>query len=80
MNCEQLFTFKIVYEAHTLFSETARETYMPIAWNEQKEKRIRKREKFVFSKADAIVFISASLRDFVAATIPSPSAFDDRNS
>ena len=67
---------RVVYEAHTLFSETARETYMPIAWSPQKEKRIRKREQFVFSKADAIVFISSSLRDFVQQRIPvrQPSA------
>lgn len=64
------FHVKIVYEAHTLFSETARETYMPVAWSEQKEKRIRKREQFVFTKADAIVFISSSLRDFVQLRFP----------
>lgn len=64
------FHVRVVYEAHTLFSETARETYMPVAWNEQKEKRIRKREQFVFTKADAVIFISSSLRDFVQQRFP----------
>lgn len=76
VNFRTLFRFKLVYEAHTLFSETAKETYMPIAWNEQKEKRIRKREKFVFSKVDGIVFITSSLRNFVQQRFPiqQPSA------
>ena len=60
-----LFRFKLAYEAHTLFFITARETYMPIAWNAKKEQRIRRREERVFSRSDAIVFISSSLKDFV---------------
>ena len=66
INMRSMFRMKVVYEAHTLFSVTARETYMPVAWSEQKEKRLHAREKFVFAKADGIVYISSSLKDFVA--------------
>jgi len=66
LKMRKLMKFKLVYEAHTLFSVTAKETYMPIAWNEQKEKRIQKREKYIFENADGIVYISSSLKKFVA--------------
>ena len=65
-----LFRFKLVYEAHTLFFITARETYMPVAWNARKEQRVRRREERVFSRADAIIFISSSLKNFVQKHFP----------
>jgi glycosyltransferase involved in cell wall biosynthesis len=43
---------------------------MPIAWSEKKEQRIRRREQLVFGKADGVVYISASLKDFVAEKFP----------
>jgi glycosyltransferase involved in cell wall biosynthesis len=66
----RLFRFRVVYEAHTLFFITAKETYMPVAWNSRKEQRIRRREHRVFSRADGIVFISSSLKDLVQENIP----------
>jgi glycosyltransferase involved in cell wall biosynthesis len=66
----RLFRFRVAYEAHTLFFITAKETYMPIAWNKRKEARIRRREERVLSQADGIVFISSSLRDLVQENFP----------
>jgi glycosyltransferase involved in cell wall biosynthesis len=66
IRARKMLRFKLVYEAHTLFFKTAKETYMPIAWNEKKEKRIRRREEMVFTSADAIVWISSSLQEFVS--------------
>ena len=66
----RLFRFKVVYEAHTLFFITAKETYMPVAWSKSKEERIHKREERVFSRADGIVFISSSLKDLVQENFP----------
>ncbi len=45
LKMRRLMKFKLVYEAHTLFFVTAKETYMPIAWNEKKERRIQKLER-----------------------------------
>jgi glycosyltransferase involved in cell wall biosynthesis len=66
LKMRNLLNFRIVYEAHTLFFVTAKETYMPVAWNKRKEIRIRKREKFVFQNSDGIVYISSSLKEFAA--------------
>ncbi|PWT92879.1 MAG: hypothetical protein C5B54_02830 [Acidobacteria bacterium] len=80
LKMRRLMNFKLVYEAHTLFFITAKETYMPIAWNEKKEKRIQKRESRIFQRADGIVFITSSLKDFVrehfAVTQPSQVIHD----
>ena len=43
---------------------------MPVAWNKRKENRIHQREERVFSRADGIVFISSSLKDFVHENFP----------
>jgi glycosyltransferase involved in cell wall biosynthesis len=72
LKMRKLLDFRLVYEAHTLFFITAKETYMPIAWNERKAVRIRKREDFVFRYSDGIVFISSSLRNFAAEYFPIP--------
>lgn len=73
LNLRKLFRFRLVYEAHTLFFVTAKETYMPVAWSETKEKRIARREKRVLAKADGVVFISASLKEFAASYFPPPA-------
>jgi glycosyltransferase involved in cell wall biosynthesis len=73
LNLRGLFRFRLVYEAHTLFFVTAKETYMPVAWNEAKEKRIARREERVLRKADGIVFISRSLKEFVTDYFPLPA-------
>lgn len=72
LRMRRLFGHQVVYEAHTVFSLTAKETYMPIAWNEQKERRIRKREELVFGRSDGIVYISASLQELVESAFPAP--------
>lgn len=73
LNLRGLFRFRLVYEAHTLFFVTAKETYMPVAWSETKEKRIARREKRVLAKADGVVFISRSLQEFAATYFPPPA-------
>src|SRR5262249_55428248 len=70
LKMRKLFGFKVVYEAHTLFFATGKETYMPIAWNEGKEARLKRREGSVFRNADGIVFISSSLKEFTAEFFP----------
>jgi glycosyltransferase involved in cell wall biosynthesis len=72
LRMRSLFGHKLVYEAHTVFSLTARETYMPVAWSEKKEKRLRRREEMVFGRADGIVYISNSLKELVEATFVPP--------
>jgi glycosyltransferase involved in cell wall biosynthesis len=62
---KKIFRFLLVYEAHTLYFLTGKETYMPVAWNKNKEQRLYRREKALFQKADAIVFISTSLKKLV---------------
>jgi glycosyltransferase involved in cell wall biosynthesis len=57
----KLFRFRLVYEAHTLFFLTAKETYMPVAWSERKEQRLFQRERRIFSHADGLIFITNSL-------------------
>lgn len=57
----KLFRFRLIYEAHTLFFLTAKETYMPIAWSERKEQRLFQRERHIFKHADALIFITDSL-------------------
>ncbi len=76
LRMRKLFGFHLVYEAHTLFFVTAKETYMPIAWNHRKEIRIKKREESVFRNSNGIVFISSSLNEFASEYFPliQPSA------
>lgn len=76
LRMRKLFGFPLVYEAHTLFFVTAKETYMPVAWSHRKEIRIKKREESVFRNSDGIVFISSSLNEFASEYFPltQPSA------
>lgn len=73
LRMKRLFKFRLIYEAHTLFFITAKETYMPVAWNESKEKRIHKREQRVLGGSDGVVFISSSLKDFAGENNMAPS-------
>lgn len=70
LKMRKLFGFRVVYEAHTLFFATGKETYMPIAWSEGKEARLKRREGSVFRHADGIIFISSSLKAFAAEYFP----------
>lgn len=76
LRMKRILRLRVVYEAHTIFFVTAKETYMPIAWSEEKGRRIRKREERVLHKSDGVVFISSSLRDFTQQyfSLPANSA------
>lgn len=65
LKMKSIFRFRLIYEAHTLFFLTGKETYMPIAWSQKKEGRLYRREKRIFQQCDAIVFITDSLRKLV---------------
>jgi glycosyltransferase involved in cell wall biosynthesis len=70
LKMKRIFQFRLVYEAHTLFFLTGKETYMPIAWNKKKEERLYRRERRIFQQSDAVVFITASLRKLVEQHFP----------
>lgn len=70
LKMKSIFRFRLIYEAHTLFFLTGKETYMPIAWSKKKEERLYRREKRIFQQADAVVFITDSLQKLVQQHFP----------